>query len=114
MYEQEMTYKLFLDSEIEKGFYARFNVDAILRADLKTRYEAYRVGINAGFLKANEARAKENLPPETGGDTLLVNGTMVPIELAGAAYKSKLKGGGNNANKNNTTENDEGNSNTTD
>ncbi len=90
MYEQEMTYKLFLDSELEKGFYSKFNVDAILRADIKTRYEAYRTGIQGGFLKPNEARSKEDLPPEVGGDRLLVNGNMLPIDMAGQAY---LKGG---------------------
>ncbi|MBU8733443.1 phage portal protein [Cytobacillus oceanisediminis] len=98
-YEQEMTWKLFLDSELERGYYCRFNVDAILRADIKTRYEAYRVGIQAGFLKPNEARAKEELPPEAGGDQLLVNGSMTPIAMAGAAYQNKLKGGDGNGQK---------------
>lgn len=93
MYEQEMTYKLFLDSELDKGFYSKFNVDAILRADIKTRYEAYRTGIQGGFLKPNEARSKEDLPPEVGGDRLLVNGNMLPIDMAGQAY---LKGGDTN------------------
>ncbi len=94
MYEQEMTYKLFLDSEIDQGIYTKFNIDAILRGDLKTRYEAYRIGIQTGFLMPNEARAKEDMPPEEGGDQLLVNGSMTPITMAGAAYQRKLKGGG--------------------
>lgn len=88
-YEQEMSWKLLLDSELESGFFVRFNVDAMLRSDIKTRYEAYRVGIQAGFLKPNEARAKEELPPEEGGDQLMVNGNMVPITEAGAAYRAK-------------------------
>jgi HK97 family phage portal protein len=88
-YEQELTYKLFLDSELEKGYFVKFNLDAMLRADLKTRYEAYRIGIQGGFLKPNEARAKEEMPPEEGGDQLLVNGSMTPITMAGSAYKSK-------------------------
>jgi HK97 family phage portal protein len=92
-YEQELTYKLFLDSELEKGYFAKFNLDAMLRADLKSRYEAYRIGIQGGFLKPNEARAKEELPPEEGGDQLLVNGSMTPITMAGSAYKQKGGGG---------------------
>jgi len=43
--------------------YAKFNLDAFLRADLSTRYDAYSVGIAAGFLTVNEARDKENLEP---------------------------------------------------
>lgn len=100
MYEQELTYKLFLDEEILSGFYTKFNVDAILRANLKERYEAYRIGIQGGFLKSNEARAKEDLPPEPGGDKLLVNGNMMPIDMAGTQY---LKGGGDNGQNSDTT-----------
>lgn len=90
MYEQELTYKLFLPSEIEQGYYVKFNVDAILRSDIKTRYEAYRIGIQSGFLTPNEARAMEEREALPGGDQLLVNGNVVPIEQAGAAYR---KGG---------------------
>lgn len=89
MYEQELTYKLLLDSELNKGYYCKFNVDAITRADIKTRYEAYRIGVQGGFLKPNEVRAREEMESAEGGDTLLVNGNMVPITEAGAAYKKK-------------------------
>lgn len=92
-YEQELTYKLLMDSELQDGYYCKFTVDALTRADIKTRYEAYRTGINAGFLMPNEVRAWEELPPAGGGDQLLVNGNVVPIEEAGAAYGNK-KGGG--------------------
>ncbi|MFB0845756.1 phage portal protein [Paenibacillus oleatilyticus] len=92
-YEQELTWKLFLDDEIDAGVFVRFNVDAILRADLKSRYEAYRIGVQGGFLTPNEPRALENLPPKEGGDQLLINGSMVPITDAGKAYQAKAKGG---------------------
>jgi HK97 family phage portal protein len=42
--------------------YMRFNVNALLRGDLPTRYQAYAVGIAAGFIVPNEARAWEDLP----------------------------------------------------
>ena len=42
--------------------YAKFNADAFLRADLRTRYDSYKIGIETGFLEVNEARAWENLP----------------------------------------------------
>ncbi|WP_134705100.1 phage portal protein [Ammoniphilus sp. YIM 78166] len=96
MYEQELTWKLFLESELEAGYYCWFNVDSILRSDIKTRYEAYRIGIQGGFLKPNEARAKEEMPPDPEGDRLLVNGNMMPIGMAGTQY---LKKGGENNGK---------------
>jgi len=88
-YEQELSYKLFTEQELEDGYYIKFNVNAILRADPKTRYEGYRVAIQSGFLTPNEVRALEELEPKEGGDRLLVNGNMMPIEMAGEAYKSK-------------------------
>ena len=89
-YEQELTYKLFLDKEIEDGFFVRFNADAILRADIKSRYEAYRTAIQSGFMTPNEVRELEERSPKEGGDQLIVNGNMVPLTEVGAAYR---KGG---------------------
>ena len=86
-YEQELTYKLFTNKELEEGYYIKFNVNAILRADPKTRYEGYRIAIQSGFLTANEVRALEELESKEGGDRLLINGNMMPIEMAGEQYK---------------------------
>lgn len=47
----------------------RFNVDAVLRSDLLTRYQAYAIGLKHGFLVPNEPRGLEDLPPLPGGDT---------------------------------------------
>jgi HK97 family phage portal protein len=91
MYEQELTYKLFLNSEIAAGYYTKFNADVILRADTKTRYEAYNTAIQCGIKTPNEIRALEEDPPKPGGDRLLINGNMMPIEMAGKQYE---KGGG--------------------
>ncbi|EHK2337326.1 phage portal protein [Clostridium perfringens] len=91
-YEQEMQDKLLSQYETLNNVKIEFNVDSILRSDIKTRYEAYRIGIQSGFIASNEARKKENLPPKDGGDELLINGNMMPIAMAGKQY---LKGGDN-------------------
>ena len=44
---------------------AKFNVEALLRADTTTRYSAHRTAIEAGFLTVDEVRALENRPPLT-------------------------------------------------
>lgn len=44
-------------------FYPEFLVDALLRADTKSRYEAYRIAIEAGFLTVEEVRELENRNP---------------------------------------------------
>ncbi|WP_461184035.1 phage portal protein [Trueperella pyogenes] len=46
-----------------RGTHVRFNVDGLLRADTKTRYEAHQIGINAGFLTIAEVREIEGLGP---------------------------------------------------
>jgi len=48
--------------------FVRLNLDALLRASLKDRYDAGAVGINTGFLTINEQRALEDLPPVPWGD----------------------------------------------
>ena len=95
MYEQELTYKLLTQKEIESGMFFQFNVDAILRTDLKTRYEAYGLGIEKGFLTPNEARNKEDMPRIEGADQLIVNGTMQPLDKVGMAYNPPPEGGDN-------------------
>lgn len=48
--------------------YMKFNVDALLRADLESRYKSYAVGIQNKFVYPNEARALEDMAPVPGGD----------------------------------------------
>ena len=47
---------------------AKFNLDALIRPDTKSRYEAHQLGIAAGWLKPSEVRAIEGLPPIPGID----------------------------------------------
>ncbi len=56
---------------IDPSLFVTFNMDALLRGDLATRYEAYGTGIMNGFLSRNEVRKKENLNPQEGMDELL-------------------------------------------
>lgn len=70
---------------IEDGenYEAEFDFDALLRADTKTRMDSNREAINSGQLTPNEARKLEGRLPVDGGDTLLVQGAMIPILQAG-------------------------------
>lgn len=48
--------------------YARFVVDGFLRGDTKSRYEAYKMAIEGGWVSPNEVRALEDEDPFAGGD----------------------------------------------
>ena len=85
-YEEELTYKLLSSDELANGLHFKFNVGVILRADLKTQIETLVKAINGGLYKANEARALMDLEWVEGGDTLLVNGTSIPISMIGVQY----------------------------
>jgi len=52
-----------LSSLVPRPQRVRFNTDALLRSDTKTRYEAHAIGLSAGFLTVDEVRALEDLEP---------------------------------------------------
>lgn len=55
---------------VPMGQRVKINMEGLLRSDTKTRYEAHRVGIEAGFLSVNEVRVIEGLEPVDGLDQL--------------------------------------------
>lgn len=87
----EQSIKRTLLSPDEKmSYFAKFNVDGLLRGDYQSRMSGYAIGINNGFMCPNDVRSLENMdmiPEELGGNTFMVNGTMVPLKDTGAAYR---------------------------
>lgn len=74
--EQEMNLKLFgRVSDLS----VRFNVDSLLRGDLKARMEAHATSIQNGIRTPNEVRDLEDLEALASGDELLIQGATVPI-----------------------------------
>jgi len=57
-----------LTANEKRFFYAKFNLEGLLRGDVKTRYEAHSSALNNGWMCANEVRALEDLNPIEGGD----------------------------------------------
>lgn len=48
--------------------YVKFNADALIRADTKTRHEVYEISRKIGLRNVDELRALEDLPSIPGGD----------------------------------------------
>lgn len=48
--------------------FVRFNIDSIIRADLKTRYEAHHFALTDGWLNRDEVRLLENRAPLPNGE----------------------------------------------
>ena len=76
--------------EIEKGYYFKFNVDVMLRADFKTKIETLSKATNNFLMTPNEARLKLDLGRKPGGDRLLGNGASIPVEYTGSQYTNGL------------------------
>lgn len=91
-YEEEINFKLLLDSEIKQGYFFKFNELAILRADTKTQIDTLATGVNNAIYTSNEARDILDLEWQEGGDVLMCNGNYIPITLVGNQY---VKGGEN-------------------
>ncbi|WP_298698200.1 phage portal protein [uncultured Brevundimonas sp.] len=60
---------LRLVGDDEPDIYARFNRAALVRGDLKARWQAYQIGRQMEVLSANDVRALEDMNPVDGGDT---------------------------------------------
>lgn len=61
-WEQECNYKLFMPSE-QNNMFCEILVEGLLRGNIASRYGAYNIGRNAGFLSVNDIREKENMNP---------------------------------------------------
>ena len=75
-FEQEMNLKFFGRGS---DFYVEFNVDGLLRGDLKSRMEAYATSIQNGIRTPNEVRSIENMEAKPNGDDLMIQGATVPL-----------------------------------
>jgi HK97 family phage portal protein len=90
--EQEVENKLLTPAQ-RAQYFVRFNIDELMRGDIKTRADYYNTMLQAGALTPNEVRAAEHLPTLQGGDTL-----RVPVNVIAAdrfeAYSDKISTSG--------------------
>jgi HK97 family phage portal protein len=85
-YEEEISYKLLSREEIVNGYYFKFNIDVILRADFASKINSLSTAVNSFLMTPNEARAKLDLESKEGGDRLLGNGASIPVDCTGNQY----------------------------
>ncbi|EAA9303486.1 phage portal protein [Salmonella enterica] len=64
-------------------YFAEFSVEGLLRADSAARAAFYSTMTQNGVMTRNEARHKENLPPQPGGDQLTVQSNLLPLDQLG-------------------------------
>ncbi len=62
-WEQAVQDKLLSRDEKVSGYFAKHLVEGLLRGDIKTRYEAYAIARNWGWLSADDIRRLEDMNP---------------------------------------------------
>ncbi|CAB4152628.1 COG4695 Phage-related protein [uncultured Caudovirales phage] len=83
--------RIIPDAENGTPTFLRFQVDGLLRGDVKTRYEAYATGIQNGFLRISDVRALEDLTPlEASARQYLRPLNLAPASLADAKTKADI------------------------
>ena len=91
---EQALFKALLSEEEKKDYFFKLNVEGLLRGDYASRMNGYATARQNGWMSANDIRELEDLdriPSELGGDLYLVNGNMMPLNDAGAAYANKEK-----------------------
>lgn len=87
-YEEEINYKYLSQEQEEDGFYYKFNEKVLFRTDSMTQMNYLKNATGTAVMTVNEARRKLDLEDVDGGDIVLANGNVVPIDDAGAAYQN--------------------------
>lgn len=80
-FQQEIDRKLFFESERGRVM-SQFNLDDLIKGDMKTRYESYQMGINSGFIKPIWATEAEGWPTEDAKeiDNFFMNGANKSVK----------------------------------
>lgn len=76
-----------LTSVIPRGQTARFNIDALLRSDTKTRYEGHNLALSGGWKTVDEIRSIENLPALTDDQRAEIAANKKPAAIAAVTPK---------------------------
>ena len=91
MYEQEASYKGLSAEDRSQGHKCILDSSEILMSSWKDEIHAAVEAVQGCVATPNEVRTSRlNLPAKDGGDELLINGSYLPIDMAGIQY---TKGG---------------------
>ncbi len=88
--------RVLLSHDEKTSYFAKFNLEGLLRGDYQSRMNGYAIGRQNGWMSANDIRELENLdriPTEEGGDLYLINGNMLPLKNAGAFANTPTEDG---------------------
>ena len=81
-WEERISLQLLSESDREE-YFVEFQLAALLRGDTLSRYEAFGIAINSGWMLRSEARQFENMNPVPGLDRPLMPLNSVTLDAQG-------------------------------
>ena len=96
---EQTIYKDLLTESEQKIYFAKFNINGLLRGDIAARTAYYHNARQDGWMSSNDIRELEDMnriPADQGGDIYAVNGNMIPLT---AIPQNLPKGATQNAQK---------------
>lgn len=79
-FESAINTQLLTAKQRQMGYYFEYNVEGLLRGDIKSRYEAYAMAVDRGIYSINEIRQKENMNAIPDGDMHLMPLNMTELK----------------------------------
>lgn len=80
-WEDELNRKLLSDAYYKSGYRFRFDTDSLIRADMVAMANKYQMAIRGGWMRVNEVREREGLPPDPNGDELMCARDIIPLRI---------------------------------
>lgn len=80
-WEDELNRKLLSDADYKVGYRFRFDTDSLIRADMVAMADKYQMAIRGGWMRMNEVREREGLPPDPNGDELMCARDIIPLRI---------------------------------
>lgn len=81
-WEQEYNRKLLTPQDYAQGYRFRFDINELIRADVTATAQKHQMAIRGGWMKPNEARARDGLPPDENGDQLMASRDLIPLSIS--------------------------------
>lgn len=82
-HEQAIERDLLTEAE-QQTLFVEYLVNGLLRGNITSRFQAYQLALQGGWMNPNEVRTLENMNPYEGGDTYLMPLNMAPAGQSGA------------------------------
>ena len=80
-WEAELDKKLLTYAMRGRGMGFRFDREALSQANLTAKAEKYHKAIRGGWMRPNEVRRIEGLPPDPNGDELMISRDLLPLRV---------------------------------